>query len=224
MSEAAESDPDAWLDIDALSNALDYLKKAADALGDTDNPFRWKWAVIGIANGLYGLLICALEGTNNANVMDFGRMSKDDKDECRRLHEAGDTDSYLKACDIEDAFLRSGAAKLISFEDALKRARKSQYMELTSLPTSKPLELSEKQFQNILQLCRLFRNRFEHFVPMSWYIEQAYFPPLLSDAVVAIEQLAGNANLWMAYGDRVEELREFVPELRKTLDANTPSP
>ena len=225
MSETEESGADAWLEIDALSNALDYLKRAADALGDTDDPFRWKWAVIGIANGLYGLLICALEGTNNANVMDFGKMPKEDKEKMKRLFQAGDTDSYLKALNIEDDFLRSKAAKLISFEEALKRARKNQYMELTSLPTSKPLELSEKQFQNILQLWRLFRNRFEHFIPMSWYIDQAFFVPLLSDALVATEQLAGNANIWMAYdGDRVEELRQFVPEVRKALGASASPP
>ncbi len=223
MSES--EDGDGYLEIDALSNALDYLKKATDALGDTGDPFRWKWAVLGIASGLYGLLICALEGSNNANVMDFGRMSKPDREECRRLHEAGDTDSYMKARDIEERFLSSRAAKLLSFEDCMKRARKNEYMELSTLPTSKPLELSEKQFQNILRLWSLFRNSFEHFVPRSWYIEQAYFGPLLSDALVAVEQLSDNANLWMAYdGDRVEELKQFVPELRKALDANTLPP
>jgi hypothetical protein len=215
-------DSEKYLDIDALSNAIDYLRRAEQALRVKADPFRWKWAVLGVANGLYGLLICALHGSNWANVMDFGSMPEDKEEELSRLYQARDTDSYIKAHDIEDEYLYSRAAKLISFEDALKRARKQEHMARYTLPNSKPLELTECQVQNILRLWRTFRNRFEHFRPMNWTIEQDDFRPLLSDALVAVEQLCSNANIRIAYRHHVDELRPLAPRLRAALAESSP--
>lgn len=213
-----------WLDIDAFSNALDYLKKAKTALSEEKDIFRWKWATIGLSSALYGFLICMLTGSNSERVVDVDRMPKKYKDELAGLgggywdvdSSSIPTNTYLRRREVIERFLHSKHARLIGFDEALKRAQDPKFV--CFFTHSKPLELSASQMANILRLRKNLRNEFEHFKPKSWGIEVDYFMPLLNDTLLAIEQAANSFNLIVGHGDKIPELRHDIDELRKILE------
>ena len=213
-----------WLEIDAFSNALDYLKKARIALSDGEDQFRWKWATIGLSSALYGFLICMLTGSTWERVVDMDRMPKRYK---RRLEELGggywevhpstiDKETHLSRRKVIEDYLRSGHPRLIGFREALRWAQDPKFV--CFFTHSKPLDLSESQNANIMKLRQVLRNEFEHFKPKSWGIEVGYFIPLLKDTLLAIEQAANSFNLRVGHRDDMPELRREIDELRKILE------
>lgn len=218
-----------WLYIDAFSNALDYLKKARIALSDGGDPFRWKWATIGLSSALYGFLICMLTGANWERVVDMNNMPKEYKEQFKkRLEMLGggygkvnprdiDTNTYCQISKIVREFLHSGQAKLISFDKALKRAQNPAF-----LPFSEPshrFSLSESQVTNIIKLRKHLRNEFEHFKPKFWVIEVACFVPMLRDTLDAVGQVSNSFNLRVGYREQIAELQQEVDALRKIVDS-----
>lgn len=58
-----------WLRLSEEKNALDYLRRAKDFLGQVeDDKTAWKWVVLSLHGALYGFAICALKGTTSENV------------------------------------------------------------------------------------------------------------------------------------------------------------
>jgi len=55
---------------------------------------------------------------------------------------------------------------------------------------SKPLQLSDQQRESIRILKDVFRNNFEHYIPLSWSIEVHGLPQLVIDVLEVIRFLA----------------------------------
>ena len=59
-----------WLRLTEETNALDYLEKAHDYIGQTESSdIAWKWVVLSLHGALYGFAICSLKGTNYDRVL-----------------------------------------------------------------------------------------------------------------------------------------------------------
>jgi hypothetical protein len=85
--------------------------------------------------------------------------------------------------------------KLISFDEALRRCQDLKWMQMTVF--SRALSLSDQQKKSIRHLREDFRNNFEHYIPMGWYIEVHGMPQMAIDVLEVIRFLAlecGNYN------------------------------
>ncbi len=187
-------EPDArYFEIDEFRNALDSLEKAHLFLSNFDDSYRWKWVSSSLLSALYGLMICALTGSNYVKVIDFSRMDKESKNRIKALSRISSTKAYLERCEIENNFLDSSKAKLISFQVALERIQDEKYM--VPYTFSETIEISETEKENILRLKNDFRNQFEHYRPLSWMINQEVFIPLVRDTMSVIKKLLNNFNI-----------------------------
>jgi hypothetical protein len=83
---------------------------------------------------------------------------------------------------------KSGHRRLISFGEALEACQDPKRMRMTVM--SKPLVLSDDQRAAIKKLQESLRNPFEHYIPMSWYIELHGMPTLAIHCLEVIRFLA----------------------------------
>lgn len=83
---------------------------------------------------------------------------------------------------------KRGDRRLISFSHALKACQDPKRMKMTVM--SKPLVLSDEQQAAIKSLQESLRNPFEHYIPMSWYIELHGMPTLAIHCLEVIRFLA----------------------------------
>ena len=94
--------------------------------------------------------------------------------------------------------------RLIAFDDALKR---SQSIEWTRQFTySRPVELTDDQKDAVRRLKHV-RNRFEHYLPLDWSVEEHGLTVSAIDALDVIRALAldtGNVRLNKAQKETVE--------------------
>ncbi len=82
---------------------------------------------------------------------------------------------------------KKGIGRLISFDEAVKRCQKSEYVKMTI--DSKALVLSDGQKESIRVLKDILRNNFIHYVPSNWSIEIHGCPRMAIDILDIISFL-----------------------------------
>jgi len=61
-----------WLRVTTEENAIDFLEKAAEFVGRSDD-YKWKWVSISLHAALYAFAICAIRGTDPDRVAVYGK-------------------------------------------------------------------------------------------------------------------------------------------------------
>lgn len=190
----ADYEPDfRFFEINEFSNAIDSLKRAHAFMSNLDDPYRWKWVSISLANALYGLMICVLRVGNHKAVIDFDKMDKQSMEKLSKLWKSNSTEDFVKARKLENKFIDSKAAKLIPFLVALKRIQDKKFMN--KYLSNRTIEISQSEKANILELRKTFRNQFEHYRPLSWMIDQRVFIPIVRDTLSIVKKLLNSFNL-----------------------------
>ncbi len=195
---------------------VDYFKRGKEALVDLDDPFRWKWATIGLSSGLYHLMICALEGLDPEGVIDFRRMNKDDAVALKSAQERGDV---LEVEAIRDRMRRNPrVSKLIGFKDALKEIKKPGTTDCV-LGEAR-ITISSQCESNILKLRGKHRNEFEHYIPETQAIPQLNFIQPMRDTLHVATQLLDARNIYLNYADGRDPLGALLIQIGLLLDMN----
>lgn len=225
VAKALESGADeplsGYLLVNEYTNAFDYLKKTELFLKASDDPFRWKWAAISLSSALYGFMVCALNRGNHRNVRDQSKLKKSIRIELRDLAERGDAEAYAERNRILQELQSKRRIPLIGFDDALKRVQNEAY--IIQYTMSRAVSLTESENKNILTLRWELRNKFEHFTPTVWAIEEAYFHQPLQDTCKAISEVLSCGNLFhynssmRESGKTLEDARAVVCRLREML-------
>ncbi len=161
---------------------------------------------------LYGYAICALQGTNPDNVIEFRRKSINIREIVLKLF-------YLKI-DIKLSLLNKkdieNTGKLISFDEAIKRCQNTKYMNMTVL--SKILKLTDSQKQSIRKLNKIFRNNFIHYLPKFWIIEIDGLPQIAIDIIDVIHFLARKSGNYVMFSEGdAEKIDDIVYKSKKIL-------
>jgi hypothetical protein len=106
---------------------------------------------------------------------------------------------------------KHGDRRLISFGEALQACQDSKRMKMTVI--SKTLVLSDDQRAAIKKVQESLRNPFEHYIPMSWYIELHGMPTLAIHCLEVIRFLAlETGNYTMLSGKQCERIEALVSE------------
>jgi hypothetical protein len=104
---------------------------------------------------------------------------------------------------------KRGDRRLISFSSALEACQDPKRMSMTVM--SKPLVLSDEQQAAIKRLQESLRNPFEHYIPMSWYIELHGMPTLAIHCLEVIRFLAlETGNYTILSNEQCERVRALV--------------
>jgi len=228
-----------FLNVNALSNAVDSLETAAQLIQRPD-AFKWKWVAFAIHHALYSFAINALTKGNFEWVLSRGRSSDDDKD-CfwKRGEEVkwsrskrqpfpgfrgayrivwGETDEEPPAGQPSNesslTLLKNG--KLIGFWTAFARILDERWMGGSVI--SRPVSVSDNEFRDIAWLTEKARNDLQHFVPKHWGIEIAGIVAGTSATVRVIEDLVfGTHTIWFRDEEQKTRIRSAIAQLRAGL-------
>ena len=111
---------------------------------------------------------------------------------------------------------KEGNYHLIGFKKVLSRCQDGEYMTAFG---EVPLDLSEAQSVSIEKL-KKFRDRFEHYMPMSWHIEVHGMPQIAIDALEVIRFLAVECSMWVRdrlKSKNVKIVKSLVYQSKKVL-------
>ena len=102
---------------------------------------------------------------------------------------------------------KKGAAKLISFDEALARSQDPGWMGIFVI--SKPLRLNSEQKDSIRRLKKTLRNNFEHYIPKHEALDLLGMPQITKDVLDVIGFLTfdtGNCDLTSIQERRVKSI------------------
>lgn len=158
---------DAWLRTNEAEEAVAALEVAARFLSETaQDPAAWRWAILGLHIAVQGFMVIALR--DSAGLLPL-------RDEV--------AEQWLKA-------YRQGkdwpAERLDSFPNLYKKVKRAKFAEFLGAVQFKP---TGSQGRSIKMLNRL-RNKFIHFLPMSWSVELAGLPAMSRDVLDFVEFLS----------------------------------
>lgn len=160
-----------YLRFDEKSNTYDSLEKLNLFLGKVKNePNFWKWSIIALHNSLYGAMILSLQGSHPDRVSKFP---------------IGKKTIYSTNSDGKPIPLVVENRKLIDFLEAFKRIQKDKFMKMNV--GSKVFKSEFRHQEAIRALNNIFRNKFLHFIPLSWSIEIWGLNSLVNDCLEIIE-------------------------------------
>jgi hypothetical protein len=231
-----------FLEVNALTNAANYLESAAQFL-QRDDDFKWKWVAIAIFHALYGFSIVALEdGYPERISVPLGR--KDDQDVfVKRLGSkvwSRPTKMYLtrnKAAyrikwemrseepaqsstpdtDVQFIFAKR---KLIGVWTALARIQDGVWME--RLFNSHRVTINDEDLKAIEWLGLKVRNELVHFVPKLQGISVEGIWCGCLAALTVIESLVFESNtIWLIDEDGRDRTKKVIARLRDGLAAHT---
>ena len=105
---------------------------------------------------------------------------------------------------------------LISFDEAIKRCQDPRFMNMTVM--SKCLILTNAQKESIRKLKNVLRNRFEHFIPMSWSIEIHGLPEISLNILEIIHFLSLESGNYIYLKDfQRRKIKSYIYQSRKVL-------
>lgn len=228
--EWGEIDPEKWAaiereiarywEVDAITNATDYLEMIAHFLGMNQSPWRWKWVVLATHQALYTFMVMAL--SKSAPMLTVMKNKQAAYAQMRRAMgwtpaQIADDMSTPKQPVTEaqvKKWLREDP-KLISIWDAkrLITAKEPNTGEPHNpegndyLPWnhSRRLVLTPDEEAAIERLISDYRNEFEHFLLKNWSIDSDIFPPMITHVLRAIRFIALESNCIHYYRDGQEE-------------------
>jgi len=218
MTERVRGDDD-YLELDTITVAIDSLEKAEAFLDRTDDKFRWKWVVSTLTSSMYHFVIAAMVGVNYSVVVDFERMPRKLKKALKALPSDLSTPSYLARRAVRDKYLHSGKAKLISYKEAMKRIQSGRYKPYNVISDS--VKFSQQEYADILSLRVHFRDPFEHYKPMTWYIENRLLCQKAINLLEGMKKVVGvNSHMFTLHSlnsvdtlDRIDRMLAKMAEL-----------
>ena len=201
-TQEPDTPDDGWLSTNDLDETVSDFEMLAEQLNRiTDDPHRWKWAVIALHSGLQGMMVLALKGSDGLNVLR-------DVDKERWME-------WYRNCRCENSRPRN--LKLASFLELYRRI-KSCKMRIYC--DSRMFIPTETQDQSVGKLNAL-RNKFIHFTPKVWGLELAGLPAIASECLEIAEFLAwksGNVRFRLSIKPDLEKrLRDAFTSARESL-------
>ena len=232
-----------YLNVNALSNAVDSLETAAQLIQRSD-VFKWKWVAFAIHHALYSFAIHALTKGNYEWVLSCGRSSDSDngrfwkrgnevnwwrskrqpfpgfRGAYRIVWEETNEEPPASRPSDETSLSHLARGKLIGFWTAFARIQDERWMGGTVI--SHPVSISDDEFRNIAWLTERVRNDLQHFVPKYLGIEIAGIVVGTSATVRVIENLVfGTNTIWFHDEQQKERIRNAVAQLRANLTTRT---
>lgn len=208
--------PDDYFEIDETENLIDNLELTAHFL-EADIPYQWKWATIALYQALYGALISVLQGTDpRQTVVDRQK----DSGKAVMLH--------VNRIPIETITSSFGVSKekildwitnpyLISFDEALRRAKQAKY--LPALTNAQPLVTTPEENESIHSLAKEFRNPFVHFAPKGWIGTISTFPPIAKSILRVVSFLVFESNCATMSDDQTVRIRSAIGQIENLLSS-----
>ena len=226
----SDTPDDGWLSTnESVETVSDFEMFAEQLKRITDDPHRWKWAVIALHSGLQGMMVLALKGSDYMNVI-----RQDDKKRCTEsLSENPDfcgrsynilktylprtlyivwkgmlTWVFRQAPKVSDDERRGKSPrnnlKLIGFTDLYAWIKRNKMLMYTDSQKFVP---RGTQGRSIKMLNRL-RNDFVHFKPKHWLLELEGLPTIATDCLEIAEFLAWESgNVMWHRDDFIERLK-----------------
>jgi hypothetical protein len=171
-----------YIDFDEIEDVLasvELVALLAPRVGD--QPSFWKWIVIGAHSALRGAMVCAIADSTGTSVL-------------TKKSAMGVLDFFY----AEDGERGDYPGKrLAQFDELLERCQQGS-------PTCEPLVLTPNQRRDIKKLS-VFRNKFAHFTPESWFIEKAGLPRIIGSALTATEELMKRPEVCYRYDEPKRE-------------------
>ncbi|MFZ2640929.1 MAG: hypothetical protein WA117_08055 [Verrucomicrobiia bacterium] len=232
-----------YLNVNALSNAVDSLETAAQLIQRSD-VFKWKWVAFAIHHDLYSFAVVALTRGNFQWVLSCGRSSDDDNGRLwkqgeevkwwrskrqpfpkfrgayRIVWEETNEEPLASRPSDESSLSLLANGKLIGFWTAFARILDKRWMGGSVI--SRPVSVSDNEFRDIAWLTTRVRNDLQHFVPKYSGIEIAGIVAGTSAAIRVIEDLVFGTNaIWFRDKEQKERVRNAVVQLRAGLKSKT---
>jgi len=188
---------DDFLKIEGSSAVIDDFVLLSEILQNTHKTTSlWKWALICLHNGLQGLMVLALQGSNGLKTLR--------PEDLIKWHEA-----------IENGTKPPANLKLDDFLNLYKKIKSDKMLQNINSKQFKP---NGTQGGAIKQLNRL-RNEFIHFTPKLWYLELEGLPHIATDCLDVAEFLAWESgNVYLFNRELIEKLKTAFSSIRKSLD------
>ncbi|HXG06070.1 MAG TPA: hypothetical protein VNI77_01950 [Nitrososphaera sp.] len=192
--------------LNEVENAIDSLETAVTFLQRNDN-LKWKWVAFALHHSLYSFCIACLVNGNYENVLSGGKnddqdhfclMGNDVKWRKSRRIKRPNSGGYTIEWSYTDEEPRINPARtaeslrkqnLIGFWTALARVQ-DQVFWMGRMVHTKPLVLSEDEWQSIEWLTNQVRNGCVHFVPKNLAVSIPSVKKASLDILRAIEFLA----------------------------------
>jgi hypothetical protein len=177
-----------WLSTDETVEAVTSLEMVSETLPKVIDDVRyWKWVLIALHNALQGYMVLALKGTDSFNVL---------TPECQK--------QWMEADRRDDKVWPE--RRLDSFQNLYKKIKKGRkrYDEDAKLGRSssrgpddlmlmfvdsQPFKPRGTQTKSV-EMLRILRNDFIHFLPKGWLLQVSGLPRVVSDCIDIIEFLA----------------------------------
>jgi hypothetical protein len=226
---------EAFLDVSAITNAIDYLESAAHFLERSDS-FKWKWVAIATHHALYAFSIVSLARNNTDLVIshprdDQGTAFKQDRTKKYKSQRAY-LDNRKAAYRIEwietneqpevlndpgDDFVFP-TGRLISSWTALARVQDDFFM--CGRVDIRPIAIPDEDVKAIQWLGLDVRNMLIHFVPANWGISIEGIRCGCLAAIKVIESLVFESNaIYPADEDTRSRIKLAIARLRIDLAA-----
>lgn len=159
---------DNYLITDGVVETVSAFEVFAEELKNISNdPYRWKWAILALHSGLQGMMVLALQGSHGLHVI---------KDE--------DAKKWLEAYERGETF--TGDLQLEKFLDLYKKIKGDIMLMYTD---SKKFVPKGTQGGSIKLLNRL-RNEYIHFTPRVWALDLTGLSTMSKDCLEIAEFLA----------------------------------
>lgn len=156
-----------WFRTDIFPEVIASSIFVQERLSELDEHNDWRWITIGSALLLQNCCVAVLDHTHTASM---SYLSKKSAEEWSEFY-GGKVKRPPKLRRLESPI------------ELLKKCRKERFLN-----PYKPLDISEKQFQDC-QILYQFRHAFIHFSPKSWSIETSGFPRIITSATNVSKKL-----------------------------------
>ncbi len=202
LMQESENQDNGWLSTNESVETVSDFEMFAEQLNRvSDDPHRWKWAVIALHSGLQGMMVLALRGSDYMNVIR--------QDEKKQYSEVSDDERSGKSSRND--------LKLIGFTDLYAWIKGTKMIMYTDSQKFVP---SGTQSRSIKTLNRL-RNKFVHFTPKVWRLDLGGLPEIASDCLEIAEFLAwesGNVRFRLSIKPDLEKrLQDAFTSARESL-------
>jgi hypothetical protein len=160
-----------WLRTDEVEEFIGALEFSAELLGSVSNdPMRWKWAIISLHNAFQGACVCALRGADTMGI------SVLDKESGAAMWH------WLEVESRKQGHGPPPKEKLAKTLELYNRVQRPDYL-------ANPLKVDRDRDRRIRKLNSL-RNEFIHFVPKGFSVELGGMPAIVESVRSSIEHLA----------------------------------
>ena len=192
--------PNGYLNTDEVTDVICSLQLTLDALDSAkQNSLYWKWIILALHSAVQGAIVCNLSGTAQ-----LGACGKDSAKQWLCWHDDDDRSEKISP-KLWLADPRTMLKRLLGEEDRIESTG------------AKVIKMNQDQRNAFEMLCEL-RNGFVHFHPMSWSIELAGLPNMVSQILIFIEAIYEDGWSFRHAGDdQKATFTKTIVEIKKRL-------